>query len=134
MDAADGHDMPEKVLPTPKTQPAALAESRIITPNHFPPLERLPEPTLRRIVGVQSRRPFSLWESIQPRVPEHLEVRRFERIPEERRAKSWNRRRAHAPHDRLVPPEWDIDVLYFRLQEEEEYAGRLKDLQPGVVA
>jgi hypothetical protein len=133
MDATDGHDRPENVLPTPTTQPAALAESRIIAPTRCSPLERLPEPALRRIVGVQSRRPFSPWESVQRRVPEHLEVRRFERIPEERRAKSWNRRRAHAPHDRLVPPEWDMDVLYFRFQEEEEYAGRLKDLQPGVV-
>jgi hypothetical protein len=100
------------------TPAGALAESRIITPTRFSPLERLPEPALRRIVGVQSRRPFSPWESIQKRVPEHLEVRRFERIPDKRRAKSWNRLRAHAPHDRLVPPEWDMDVLYFRFQEE----------------
>jgi hypothetical protein len=133
MDAADGHDKPEEVLPTPTTQPAALAESRIITPTRFYPLKRLSDPAPRRTVGVKSLRPFSPWEFIQRRVPENLEVRRFKQITEERRAKSWHRRRSHAPYDRLVPPEWDMDVLYFRFHEEEENTGRLKDLRPGVV-
>jgi hypothetical protein len=111
METSTGHDMLEEVLSTSATQPAALAESCITTPTPFSPLERISDPAPRRTVGVQSRRHFSPWDSIKRRVPEHLEVRWFERIPEERRAKSWNRRRAHAPNDPLVPPEWDLNVL-----------------------
>jgi hypothetical protein len=75
-------------------------------------------------------RPFSPWEEISQRVPAHLEVQRFNRLPPERRALSWNRWRAHAPCDVPVPREWNLDALYFRFPEEGEYARRLKDLTP----
>jgi hypothetical protein len=71
--------------------------------------------------GPRYTRPFSPWEEVRQRVPSHLEVQRFNRLPSERRALSWNRRRAHAPCDIPVPREWNLDVLYFRFPEEEEY-------------
>jgi hypothetical protein len=83
--------------------------------------------------GPRYTRPFSPWEEVRQRVPSHLEVQRFNRLPSERRALSWNRRRAHAPCDIPVPRAWNLDVLYFRFPEEDEYGRRLKDLTPRTV-
>jgi hypothetical protein len=61
--------------------------------------------------------------------PDHLEVHRFMRQPEVDRAGLWYRRRAHAPCDVRVPPEWGLDALYFRHEVERAYCERLRNLR-----
>jgi hypothetical protein len=61
----------------------------------------------------QYTRPFDSWEAIARIYPNHLEVHRFMRQPEVDRASLWYRRRAHAPCDVRMPPEWGLDCEGF---------------------
>jgi hypothetical protein len=87
------------------------------------PLAGIPRQGSGPLWGPRYTRPFSPWEEVRQRVPSHLEVQRFNRLPSERRALSKNRRRVHAPCDIPIPREWNLDVLYFRFPEEEDTAG-----------
>jgi hypothetical protein len=97
------------------------------------PLAGIPRQGSRPLWGPRYTRPLSPWEEVRQRFPSHLEVQRFNRLPSERRALSWNRLHAHAPCDIPVPRAWNLDVLYFRFPEEDEYGRRLKDLTPRTV-
>ena len=77
----------------------------------------------------QYTRPFASWEEIAQTHPSHLEVHRFMRQPEAERAGLWYRRRAHAPCDVRVPPEWGLDALYLRHEAERAYCERLGNLR-----
>jgi hypothetical protein len=76
-----------------------------------------PLTTVQRKVP-QYTRPFDSWEAIARIYPNLLEVHRFMRQPEVDRASLWYQRRAHAPRDVRVPPEWGLDALYLRHETE----------------
>jgi hypothetical protein len=80
---------------------------------------------LRRPVYTQ---PFEPWLTIQKEFPSHLEVRRFEAIPESERSGLWLSRRRHTPCDLAIPTDWGLDALYWRAPEEEEYGRLLRNL------
>jgi hypothetical protein len=77
----------------------------------------------------QYTRPFDSWEAIARIYPNHLEVHHFMRQPEVDCASLWYRRRAHAPCDVRVPPEWGLDALYLRHKAERAYCERLRRLR-----
>jgi hypothetical protein len=70
--------------------------------------------------------PFRLWSEERATAGDIWEGKRFEAItgPDSREA-AWLGRRRHAPRGRRLPTEWEMDPLYLRLPEEEEYARKL---------
>jgi hypothetical protein len=73
-------------------------------------------------------RPFASWTTVSGSFPGHLEVKRFNALPAHQQERAWLDRRRHVPCDLEVPSAWDLDALYFRAPEEEEYARALHKL------
>jgi hypothetical protein len=78
------------------------------------------------------RRIVESWTSTEQRLgsSNHLEIRRFQAIPENDRARAWEARRRHTPSDKEIPLSLGLDALHWRMPEEESYGHRLARLAP----
>jgi len=74
-------------------------------------------------------RPFESWTEIERDYPGHLDVLRFQALPEDLRAGAWLNRRRHAPYDELIPRDLGLDAIHWRMPEERNYGHRLSQLQ-----